>query len=200
MEVEEIGPLTISTPAQEERLQSGVEPALLFVEQAVEEEDGGFGFLFGDLPPGRIPHGREGFQGATRQELPALEGGVDRQVEVAAGDELAGNSALLSQLMQGVLHIDVQDPSQFGSEVPAGGAMDESFGRGQQGAETGEPNVALRPQAVVVETGDLPQGIESAAMRVAGQVIEGFEFPEDGEVDGGAEGLLEFIEGGDFVT
>lgn len=168
MEVEEIAPLTIPAPAQLERLQSGVEAALLLVQQAVEQEDGSFQFLLRDLPPGRIAHRGEGFQGAARQELASLEGGIGGQVEVRPGDDLAGNSALLSQLMQSVLHFDVQGPSQFGGEVPAGGTMDESFGGGQQSAETGEPNVSVGPQSVVVETGDFTQGIVSAAMRVAG--------------------------------
>lgn len=200
IEVEEVGQLAIAATAQLERLQSDIQAALLLVQQAVEQEDGGFQFFLRDLQQGRIHHRGDGFHGAARKELPLLEGGVEGHVEVQPGDDLAGNSALLSQLMQCVLHFDVQGPSQFRGEVPAGGTIDESLGGGQQRAETREPDGGLRPQSVVLETGDFTQGIESAAMGVAGQVIERFEFAEDGDIDGGAEGVFQFIEGGDFVT
>jgi hypothetical protein len=37
-------------------------------------------------------------------------------------------------------------------------------------------------------------------MSIAGQVIEDLEFAKYGEIGGGAEGLLEFGQGRDFVT
>src|SRR5437879_10183907 len=42
---------------------------------------------------------------------------------------------LLSQLMQGVLHCDVQSARQFMGEIPARGTIDKHFGGGQQRAE-----------------------------------------------------------------
>ena len=51
---------------------------------------------------------------------------------------------------------------------------------------------------MVVKAGDFAQGIVSAAMGVAGEVIQRLEFAEDGDVDGGAEGLFQFVEGGDL--
>jgi hypothetical protein len=171
IQVEEVGQLTITATAQLERLQAGVEAALLLVQQAVEQEEGSFQFLLRDLQQGRIHHGGDALHGAARHELPSLDDGVDGRVEVQPGDDLAGNSALLSQLMQRVLHFDVQGPSQFRGEIPAGGTINDSFGGGQQRAETGEPYGCLGPQSVVVETGDFSQGVVSAAMRVAGEII-----------------------------
>lgn len=37
-------------------------------------------------------------------------------------------------------------------------------------------------------------------MGIAGQVVEKFEFAKDGEVGGGAEGLLQLRQGGDFAA
>jgi hypothetical protein len=37
-------------------------------------------------------------------------------------------------------------------------------------------------------------------MGIAGKVAERLELAEDGEIDGSAEGLLHFIEGGDPVA
>src|SRR5712691_2905386 len=59
--------------------------------------------------------------------------------------------------MQCVLHFDVQDTRQFRGEISARGTIDEHFGGGQQRAETREPDVSLRPQSMVVITGDFAQ-------------------------------------------
>jgi len=37
-------------------------------------------------------------------------------------------------------------------------------------------------------------------MGVADEVIQGFELAEDGDIDRGAEGLLQFVESGDLVA
>ena len=49
IEIEEVGQLTVAATAQFERLQSGIQAALLFVQQTVEQQDGGLHFLRGDL-------------------------------------------------------------------------------------------------------------------------------------------------------
>jgi hypothetical protein len=105
-----------------------------------------------------------------------LDGLVHVHVEVPAGNHLARNAALLSQLMQGILHCDVQEGSQLMGEVSARGTMDQSLRSGQQRAQAGEPSLCLRPQSVVVKAGDFAQGIVSAAMGVAGQIIQRLEF------------------------
>src|ERR1700729_4226464 len=58
----------------------------------------------------------------------------------------------------------------------------------------------MRPQPFVVKTRDFAQGIVTTAMRIAGEVIQRFEFAEDSHIDYCAEGLFEFIEGGDLAT
>src|SRR6266566_1853368 len=58
----------------------------------------------------------------------------------------------------------------------------------------------MRPQPFVVEASDFAESIVSTAMRVAGDVIQRPEFAEDGHIDSGAEGLFQFIEGGDLAT
>ncbi|MGH9454103.1 MAG: hypothetical protein ACRD2O_09070 [Terriglobia bacterium] len=84
----------------------------------------------------------------------------------------------MSPLLQRILHFDVQAGSQLSGEVSARGGMDESFGGGQQRAETGEPDVLPRPQSAIVKAGDFAQGIVSAARGVAGEIIQPFEFAE----------------------
>ncbi len=58
----------------------------------------------------------------------------------------------------------------------------------------------MGPQAGVVEAGGFSQSVIAPAMSIAGQVVEELEFAKDGETGTGAEGLLEFGEGRDFVA
>ncbi len=132
--------------------------------------------------------------------MPSLDGAVNGGVQVQTGNRLASHAVLLRQLVQCVLHFDVQGAGQFVGEIPAWGTIDERFGGGQQGTETREPDVGCRPQTVVVKASDLAQSIVSAAMGVAGEVVQRFEFAEDSDIDGSAESLLQLVEGGDLVA
>src|ERR1700726_739508 len=53
---------------------------------------------------------------------------------------------------------------------------------------------------MVVKTGDFAQSVVSAAMGIAGQVIQRFELTEDGNIDRRAECLLHLVEGGDLIA
>jgi hypothetical protein len=46
--------------------------------------------------------------------------------------------------------------------------------------------------------GDFAQSIVSAAMGVAGEIIQRLEFAKDGDIDRSAEELLHIIESGDL--
>jgi hypothetical protein len=67
IEVEKVGQLTIAATAQFERLQSGIQAALLLVQQAVEQKNRGFQLLLGDLQYRHIRQCGNSFHGATRQ-------------------------------------------------------------------------------------------------------------------------------------
>jgi hypothetical protein len=56
IEVEKVGQLAVAATAQLEGLQPGIEAALLLIEQTVEQQNGGFDFLGGNLQHGRILH------------------------------------------------------------------------------------------------------------------------------------------------
>ena len=58
----------------------------------------------------------------------------------------------------------------------------------------------MGPQADVVEAGGFAEGIVTAAMGLAGKVIQEFELSKDGEVSAGAEGSFEFGQSSDFVA
>ena len=85
----------------------------------------------------------------------------------------------------------VQDRREFFGKISRGRTADKGFGGGQQGTVPGEPGRRTGPQPIGSETGDLAKSIEPAALRVAGQVVEFFEFSENGEVDVRAEGAFQ---------
>ena len=94
----------------------------------------------------------------------------------------------------------MQDCGEFFREIARGRATDESFGCGQQGSVAGEPGRIAGPQTIGVETDDLTKGVETATMRVAGQIVELLELSENGEVDMRAESTFQVGEGCDFVV
>ena len=200
IEIEEVGQLAIAPTTQLQRLQAGIQAALLLVQQAVEEENGGFQLLLRDLQHRGVRHGGDGSQGAASQSLAPLKGAVRGRVKVPTRNDLASHATLLSQLQQCVLHFDVQGPRQFIGEISPRGTIDERLGGGEQRAETREPDVGMRPQPLLVETGDFAQGIVSATMGVAGEIIQRLEFPEDRDIDRGSESLFQFAQGGDLAA
>src|SRR5882672_4544534 len=72
----------------------------------------------------------------------------------------------------------MQDLRQLLREISRDRVTDERLGGGQQGAVAGEPGGLAGPQAIGTEMGDLTKSVETAAMRVAGQVVELFELSE----------------------
>jgi hypothetical protein len=40
----------------------------------------------------------------------------------------------------------------------------------------------MRPQSAIVETSDFGQGVEAAAMSVAGEIMKLLQFPKDSEI------------------
>ena len=79
---------------------------------------------------------------------------------------------------------------QFVGKPAARRVIDEGFDGGDEGAVTGKPNRIVGPQASVVEAGSFAEGIVTAAMSIAGEVIEELEFAKDGEVGSRCRELL----------
>jgi hypothetical protein len=62
---------------------------------------------------------------------------------------------LLDEVVERVLHFDMQALGQFFGEIALGGMFDPGFGGGQQRAMTREPDGFVGPQSIGVEAGDL---------------------------------------------
>src|SRR5439155_2885238 len=101
---------------------------------------------------------------------------------------------------QDILRSDMRDRGQFFRKVSRDRTADECLGSGQQSTVTGEPGRRARPQSIRSETRNFAESVETAAMRVAGQVVELFEFPENSEVDVRAEGKFQVGKRSDSVA
>ena len=113
---------------------------------------------------------------------------------------MTGEDFAADQCMQGILRLDVKRLREFLGEVASNRAMDEGFGGGQQSPEARKPHALVGPQAQIIETNDFAERIIATPMGVAGEIVQRFEFAEDGDSSLGAEGLLEFQQRGDFVA
>ena len=89
---------------------------------------------------------------------------------------------------------------QFVGEPAAWGLIDEGLDGGDESAIAGRPNCMVGLQAGVVEARRFAEGIVTAAMSIAGEVIQELELAKDGEVGRGAQSALEFRQRGDFVA
>ena|ERR1022692_4495256 len=78
--------------------------------------------------------------------------------------------------------------------------MDKRFDRGDERAVLRKPDRLMGPQTIVVEAGRFTEGVEAAAMSVAGEVVERLELAKDGKVSVGAENVFEFRQSSDSVA
>ena len=200
IQAEKLGQHRVAAVAKFERFQTSVQAALLLIQQTVKQDDGCFHFIGRDFQTRGVDHCGNGLAAATREPLPLANDWIDGSVEEQPGDEFTRDSLGLDKLSQSVLHFDVQGVAEFLGKHARGRAVDERFGGGQQRTVAREPSRAVRPQAIGSETGNLTKGVKTAAMRIAGQIVEVLEFPEHGEIDLSAESTLEVGERGDFVT
>jgi len=72
---------------------------------------------------------------------------IAESIEIEAGDDLARDAALLDQVIECVLHFDMQTLGQFFGEIALRGMLHPGFGGGEQRAMTREPRL---PDATTV--------------------------------------------------
>jgi hypothetical protein len=128
--------------------------------------------------------------------LPAIGGSVKE----SSGHLGATQTLGAHQIVEGILDFSMENVGQFIGEPPARGLVDKGLDGGDKGAITGKPNGIMGPQADIVEAGGFAEGIVTAAMGIAGEVIQEFELSKDGEVGAGAESGFEFGQSSDFVA
>jgi hypothetical protein len=143
----------ISAATQLDRFQAGEEAALLFVEQAVNKQNGGFEFIGGHGECRRIGDQRDGLRGAPGSDLifrrPRIRGGVQEPT----ADLDPACPTLLYEIVQRILHGDVEPVGEFIGEPGLRRVGDPCCERVHERAVAREPHLLMlmRPQAVVVK-------------------------------------------------
>ncbi len=98
IETQKFGQHTVATVAEFHGFQTCVQAALLLVQQAVEQDDGGFHLIGRHLQTGGIDNCGNGLAAATCQRLSLAGGWVDGSIKEQAGDQLPGDPLLLDQV------------------------------------------------------------------------------------------------------
>ena len=178
VQAEEFGQNAIAAVSQLDGFQPGEQTTLLLVEQAVEKQDGRFQFIGRYLESGGIGQQRNRLGGLPGAELiaslPAIGGGVKE----SSGHLGAAQTLGAHQIVEGILDLSMENVGQFIGEPAVRGLVDEGLDGGDEGAVTGKPNCIVGPQADVVEAGGFAEGIVTAAMGIAGEVIQELELCE----------------------
>jgi hypothetical protein len=199
VQAEEFGENAIASVSQLDGFQPGEQTTLLLVEQAIEKQDRRFQFIGRYLESGGIGQQRNRLGGLPGAELIAILSAISGGVQESSGHLGAAQTLGAHQIVEGILDLNVENVGQFIGEPAARGLVDEGLDGGDESAVTGKPNCIVGPQANVVETGGFAEGIVTAAMGIAGEVIQELELSKDGEVGVGAESRFEFGQSSDFV-
>ena len=133
----------------------GVQAALLLVQQAVEQDDGGFRLIGRHCQTGGIDNRWNGLVAATCRTLSLAGGWIDGSVEEPAGDQLPRDAVLLHELAQDILRSHVESVGQFFGKISRDRVADGRLGGSQEGSVTREPCRLAGPQTIGPKMGDL---------------------------------------------
>ena len=122
VQAEEIAEQGVAAMTQADGLQAGKQAALLFVEQAIEQQDGGLEFIGGNLEGDRMNRQRHCLSAAASQDLFATIGRIDGGVEKLAIDFGSAQTPLRHQMAERLLNLGMQDIGQFMGVIAVGGA------------------------------------------------------------------------------
>ena len=152
VDAEQLGDAAVTAVADFERLKCGVETALAFVEQGIEQDDGGVQ-LVGHERPDRADggNGGGGLGDVSGAQLGMVALAVGREVDPAGADLGAPDATLERQLAQWILDLDVQQGLEFVGAVAGFGVGDQNGTGVDQGAVAGEADVVVGPQSELVE-------------------------------------------------
>ena len=201
VQAEQGGGAAVAAVAAQQGGEAGEQAPLLLVEQAREQGDGGGWQQRGALGRGRRGQGLgAGGVDAAGVELALLAGRVGGAVDRMAVHADAGELVLAGELGESVDGADAEQGVEFDGAEAEVGVCDQGAGGGAEGAARGEAGSVVGPQAAGVEAGLLAEGVEAAAVGVAGDVVELLELAEDRAAGSGAEGGGELGQGGNGLA
>jgi len=111
-------------------LQPGKQSALLFIQQAIEQKDGGLQFIRRGLEGGGMGGHGNGLSTTPGEHLLAARDGLHGGIEKLARDFDSCQALLLNEMTQRLLHFGVQVIGQLLGVVAMGRLVDESLDGG----------------------------------------------------------------------
>ena len=173
---------------------------MAFVEQGIEQDDGGVQLVGHDRPDRADGgSGRRSLADVSGAQLGLVPLAVGREVDPAGADLGAPDATLESQLAQWILDLDVQQVIEFVGGVAGFGVGDQNGTGVDQGAVAGEADLVVGPQSELVEASDLVESVVLATVGITRQIAERAQLAEHGHGDLGTEGRLELLQGEDGV-
>ena len=98
IEAKKFGQHAVAAVAEFHGFQTGVQAALLLVQQTVEQDDGGFHLIGRHFQAGGIDNRGNGLVATTCQRLSLADGWIDGSVEEQAGNQFPGDPLLLDKV------------------------------------------------------------------------------------------------------
>jgi len=125
IDAKERGNVRIPAVPELERFQARIQPALLFIEHAQEQQNGGLCLLHGQVRVGDDHGGRLVGRGMNFAAFTLLLGNgiVGRKIDKTLCDDLAMQSTLAGQPGQGVFRFHVKSVCQLCRAIPGLRAM-----------------------------------------------------------------------------
>jgi len=118
IEAEKFSQHAVATVAEFHGFQTGIQAALLLIQQAIEQDNGGFHLIGRHFQTGGIDNRGNGLNAAPCQALSLAGDWIDGRIEEQAGDQLPGDPLLLDKVAQDVLRSNVEDRRQFFRKIP----------------------------------------------------------------------------------
>jgi hypothetical protein len=127
VQAQEISEQSVPAVAQADGLQPGKQAALLFIEQAIEQQDGGLEFMGRSLEVGGMDGYRNGLSALPGEPLFAARNGFAGGIEKLALHLHSRQALLLDQMAERLLHFGVQGIGQFMGVIAVRRLVDEDF-------------------------------------------------------------------------
>lgn len=200
IQAEELGQQGVASMTAFETFQSREEAALLFIQQAVEQDHRRLEFfgLSQGKAGGPSPRERLGF-GLPRQALLLLSGSILGAIEPAVLQRVAAEPTPFYEGAQRIFDRNVEGCFQLTDEVTGRSRRHPRHQSVEQRALAGEPSVPAVPQALSIELSDGGQCVIGPAMGIAGEIGKRSQLAKDRQVDLGAQGGLELWESSDWM-
>jgi hypothetical protein len=115
-------------------------------------------------------------------------------VDVAVSERFPPQLLSVHQKEKGIVYLQFQDRFELFVGTTGDGLVHKIDDGGAQGTVPGKPDVAVMPEAAVIELGNSFQGVVAAGVTVAVAVAHDLKHVEDGDGRAPLEGLEQILE------